>query len=184
LFPNYSEKHQALSLAGLYYDPEHPERQDLLTEKMIYTQPMIDLDEEQTRDAAKMSIFMDPASLEQLIEIVINGDIIAADESAKRAHALLETFIVRGVYNMTRLFKNEYTQFLQQYDLMDNFMTFLLNICNQPTGKADEQLVSKLMLELRADYLREMVMTSSRKEFGEKKDCAMTLNLFSSEDGS
>ncbi len=26
LFPNFSEKHQALSLAGLYYDPEHPER--------------------------------------------------------------------------------------------------------------------------------------------------------------
>ena len=37
LFPNYSEKNQVMSLAGLYYDPEHPERQDLLTEKMIYT---------------------------------------------------------------------------------------------------------------------------------------------------
>lgn len=36
LYPNYSPDAQCLSLAGLYYDPENPERQDLLKEKMIY----------------------------------------------------------------------------------------------------------------------------------------------------
>ena len=85
---------------------------------------------------------------------------------------------------MTRIFKNEYTQFLQQFDLLENFMTFLLNVCNQPTGKADEQLVSKLMLELRADYLREMAMTNNGKSFGDNKDGPTTLDLFSSEDGT
>ena len=46
LYPNYGPDTQCLSLAGLYYDPESPERQDLLKEKMIYSQPLLDLDEE------------------------------------------------------------------------------------------------------------------------------------------
>ena len=46
LYPNYSPEARYLSLAGLYYDPEHPERQDLLKEKMIYSQPLLDLNEE------------------------------------------------------------------------------------------------------------------------------------------
>lgn len=37
LYPNYTPDHQCLSLAGLYYDPENPARQDMLKEKMIYS---------------------------------------------------------------------------------------------------------------------------------------------------
>ena len=48
LYPNFSKDKQLLSLGGLYYDPEHPERQDLLKEKMIYAQPLLDLDIEET----------------------------------------------------------------------------------------------------------------------------------------
>ena len=88
------------------------------------------------------------------------------------------------MYNMMRIFKSEYTQFLQQFDLMSNFFTFLLNVANQSSGKADEQLVSSLLLELRADYLREMVMTSKTKGFGNDKDTSAAIEIFSSEDGA
>ena len=67
LYPNFSSEQQLLSLAGLYYDPENPERQDLLKEKLVNNRPLLDLDEEQTVQAARLSIFMDAGALEQLI---------------------------------------------------------------------------------------------------------------------
>ena len=51
-------------MAGLYYDPENPERQDMLKEKMIFSQPLLDLDEDQTIAAARLSVFMDASALE------------------------------------------------------------------------------------------------------------------------
>ena len=48
----------------------------------------------------------------------------------------------------------------------------------------DEQLVSPLMLELRADYLREAVMTSHKLTFGEDNtETSRAANVFSSDDG-
>ena len=64
LYQNFAPEEQALSMAGLYYDPENPERQDMLKEKMIFSQPLLDLDEDQTIAAARLSVFMDASALE------------------------------------------------------------------------------------------------------------------------
>ena len=64
LLLNYSKQNEALSLAGLYHDPEHPERQDFMIERMIYSKPLLDLSEQDTAEAARQCIFMDVAALE------------------------------------------------------------------------------------------------------------------------
>jgi len=118
---NYSQDHPALSLAGLYHDTEHPERQDLLIEKMIYSQPLLDLDEASTVEAARRSIFMDAIALEQLMEVALKDEALLSEAKAKRALSLLKTYIVRGLYNMTRILKGEFIEFLKQFDLLANF---------------------------------------------------------------
>ena len=40
---NMPDNEKCMALAGLYYDPQHPERQDVMMERMIYTSPILDL---------------------------------------------------------------------------------------------------------------------------------------------
>ena len=43
---NMPDNEKCMALAGLYYDPQHPERQDVMMERMIYTSPILDLEKE------------------------------------------------------------------------------------------------------------------------------------------
>ena len=52
---------------------------------------------------------MDPHALESLIDIVTQEESSLTDVKAKQSFSLLQTFIVRGMYNMMRIFKSEYT---------------------------------------------------------------------------
>lgn len=90
------------------------------------------------------------------------------EEAERRNLCLLQTFIVRGLYNMTFTLKSEYIQFLQQFDLLDQFIKFLLDVGTQMSASPEEPLVSSLLLELRADYLRELTTTDAHRTFGEK----------------
>jgi len=46
-----------------------------MMEKMIYSKPLLDLNEEDTAEAARQCIFMDPAALEQLMDIAMLDEI-------------------------------------------------------------------------------------------------------------
>lgn len=48
---------------------------------MIYSRPLLDLDEEQTLTAARQSVFLDAASLEQLIEMALQDQSELKDEA-------------------------------------------------------------------------------------------------------
>ena len=84
---------------------------------------------------------------------------------------------------MTRVLKNEYLEFLQTYDLLSKFFKVLLGVANQISASPDEFLVSSLLLEIKADYLRETVMSAKNLSAGEKEQDGGG-SIFSSEDGS
>lgn len=112
---------------------------------------------------------MDAECMETLIDIAIMDESKLSDVKAKRSLSLLQTFIVRGLYNMTRVLKNEYLEFLQTYDLLSKFFKVLLGVANQISASPDEFLVSSLLLEIKADYLRETVMSAKNLSAGEKE---------------
>ena len=66
--------------------------------------------------------------------------------------------------------------------MLTEFFKLLLNTATELSAAPDEHLVSSLLLELKADYIRESVMTSSKKCIG--KQVAGGGSLFSSDDGS
>ena len=103
------------------------------------------------------------------------------DDKAKSALGLLQTFIVRGLNNMTRILKSEYIEFLQQFDLLKNFVTFLFGVASQQSASPDELLVSSLLLELKADYIREHAMTQRKRSLGASEKSGGTVS--SSENG-
>ena len=78
-----------MALAGLYFDPQNPERQDVMMEKLIYTQPILDLDKEQTAEAARLSVFMNEEAMEQLMDIVVKEESSVSSNKGKKALSLL-----------------------------------------------------------------------------------------------
>ena len=122
LYPNYSNAYQCLSLAGLYYDPASPERQDILMERMIHATPLLDLDGAVSAEAARLSVFMDEQAMESLMGIVLIDESQVTKPKAKKALSLLQTFVTRGLFNMTRTLKGEYITFLQTFDLLARFL--------------------------------------------------------------
>jgi len=93
----------------------------------------------------------------------------------------LQTYIVRGLFNMIQTLKSDFIEHLRAFDLLHSFFKFLFGIANQLSASPEELLVSTLLLELRADYLREMAMTSAEKCFSEEK--AGGASIMSSDDG-
>ena len=113
-------------MAGLYYDQYNPERQDIVLEKMIFSSPLLDLDEEKTALAAEESIFFKPEAMRKLMSIVLAEQSAFHDAKTQKALDLLQTFVIRGIFNMTQALKGLYIFFLQNNDLMPTFLTFLL----------------------------------------------------------
>ena len=60
-----------------------------MMEKMIYSKPLLDLNEQDTAEAARNSIFMDPTAIDSLMEIAMQDDSTLETASAKRALSLL-----------------------------------------------------------------------------------------------
>lgn len=77
-----------LSLVGLYYDPERPERQGIVKERVMYAEPVLDLDQDLAESAARVSIFMDPQALEVFIR-VIKQDVSALEDGSPAKSKLL-----------------------------------------------------------------------------------------------
>ena len=184
IFPNSMPENECMALAGLYFDPQNPERQDVMMERMIYSSPILDLDKDQTAEAARLSVFMNEEAMEQLIEIVLKEESSVSESKAKKALSLLQTFVVRGLFNMTSTLKGEYTSFLQDKGLMINFLKLILSESDQQSIHPDELLVSSLLLELRADYLREAVMLSDKLTFEDAASSGNKVFVFTSHDAS
>ena len=83
---------------------------------------------------------------------------------------------------MLTALKSEFIEHLRTFGLLGDFFKFLLNIANQHSASPEENLVSTLLVELRADYLRETVMTSNEMAFSDEK--IRGAQVLSSEDGS
>lgn len=120
----------------------------------------------------------------KLIEVVLKKESSASSYKAKKALSLLQTFVVRGLFNMTRTLKGEYTNFLQSKGLMTNFLKLILSEADQNSQHPDELLVSSLLLELRADYLREAVLISDKFTFEDASSSGNRVFCFSSGDAS
>lgn len=60
--------------------------------------------------------------------IAMQDDAKMETATAKRAFSLLQTYIVRGLYNMTRVLKGEFIEHLRAFDLLSDFFKFLFNI--------------------------------------------------------
>ena len=65
---------------------------------------------------------------------------------------------------------------------MEQFFKFLLNVATEMSASPDEYLVSSLLLELKADYIREAAITSKVKGVG--REIAGGGTVFSSEHGN
>ena len=65
---------------------------------------------------------------------------------------------------------------------MEQFFKFLLNVATEMSASPDEYLVSSLLLELKADYIREAAITSKVK--GVARELAGGGTIFSSEHGN
>ena len=56
---------------------------------MIYSSPILDLDEAKTIEAARLSVFMDVGAMETLVGLVLTEESSIEEPRAKRALAVL-----------------------------------------------------------------------------------------------
>ena len=70
---------------------------------------------------------------------------------------MLKTFIIRGFYNTLDILKGEFLKTLNNYELLEKFIKFLVNANDQRIMQS-EDMASTNLLEQRTDMLRTRVM--------------------------
>ena len=81
-----------------------------------------------------------------------------------------------------RALKSEFIENLKTFGALSKFVTFLFKVGGSLSASPDEALVSTLLLELRADYLRDVVMTSREKALSDEKGSGA--QILTSDDGN
>ena len=82
---------------------------------------------------------MDASALQNMIEIAMDPEMepFDAKSAANSKRRLLQTFIVRGLFNMIKILKAEFVEFVQRFDLLKKFITFLLKNAEAKRNKDD-----------------------------------------------
>ena len=104
---------------------------------------------------------MDASALQNMIEIAMDPEMepFDAKSAANSKRRLLQTFIVRGLFNMIKILKSEFVEFVQRFDLLKKFITFLLKNAEAKRNK-DDVMTSANFFEIQADKLREEIFIS------------------------
>ena len=101
---------------------------------------------------------MDVQKLEMLLEIMLVKESSMDSKQEKQNRELLKTFIIRGFFNTLEILKGEFLENLQQFGLLEKLFSFLLKETDQSVLPKEDR-VSTYLLESRADYAREKVMS-------------------------
>ena len=110
---------------------------------------------------------MDVQKLELLLEIMLVKDSSMDSKQEKQNRELLKTFIIRGFFNTFEILKGEFLENLQQFGLLEKLFSFLLKETDQSVLPKEDR-VSTYLLESRADYVREKVMSGYDLCFNER----------------
>ena len=126
----------------LYCDPNDPKIQtfedltqtrdhyyDKFTYKCI---PLLDMNKDETEEAAKQSIFMDPEVVTKLISLVQDGPGLKFDPVTAR---VLESSISRGFLNMFQTLKLDYVDLLSQHNLFNRLIGYLVTVSGESSVK-------------------------------------------------
>lgn len=152
-----------IKVNAVSYSAERPEQQDLVTEPIYSARTLIDLDKEQAVNAARGSILKDSEVVKKLLSLFKPDTQLPSKN--KRAHLLLKTFALRGVFAMMAALESEYTTFLQEHGLVKDLSDFI----SQENMRSVDDLEhlfgsSATHLELRLDVLRSKVINSDLKQ--------------------
>ena len=119
-------KSEPIVVAGLFHDPKNPEKRDLIKDMINHATPILDLEIEKTKEAARLSIFMDVPAMRSVLKLLLVEESSLTDEKAKRKSQLVKTYLARGIYNVSHSLKNEFITFLEtRSSLLTGFMKFL-----------------------------------------------------------
>ena len=110
---------------------------------------------------------MDVQKLEMLLEIMLVKESSMDSKQEKQNRELLKTFIIRGFFNTLEILKGEFLENLQQFGLLEKLFSFLLKETDQSVLPKEDR-VSTYLLESRADYAREKVMSGYDLSFNER----------------
>lgn len=91
---------------------------------------------EETEEAAKQSIFMDPEVISKMISLLQDG---SGKKLAPITARVLESSISRGFMNMFQILKLDYVDLLSQHDLFNRLMSYFVTVSGRSSVRLDEQ---------------------------------------------
>ena len=107
---------------GLYYDPNSPERQEIIDVQSRSTKFVRDINDVLLLNAAKNSPFYDPEIVRHFLSI-LQGKLSCELSFTQQ---LLRNYIVRGINNMVQILHNKYLQVLGEAGLSKEILAFIV----------------------------------------------------------
>lgn len=131
----------------LYNDIESPKRQEFVMAEVdkqalgklfaAKMQPLHDLHEVDTESAAKNSVLMDPEVIKKLLTLLKDG---VSNSLVPISARILESSINRGFMNMLTTLKLEYVSLLNEHNLFNQMIGYLVSVAGESSAKFDESL--------------------------------------------
>lgn len=176
----------------IYNDLENPERQQFVdgssdrarSENKISPQkltPVLDLNEDETLEAARNSVLADVEVIGKLIDLMKdNSDSLRIGSLSPLTTRSLLTSISRGLMNMFKAMKQEYIELLSQNTLFNKMVSSFVNVSGESSFPYKDELRDLVQKEQHLQYRKQAwttkgyVFEHSKVQFNE----AMTKGIF------
>ena len=119
---DFDPSNQRKIVYGLYYDPNSPERQEIIDVQSRSTTFVRDISDVFLLSAAKNSPFYDPDIVRHLLSI-LQGKVHCHQGFLEQ---ILRGYIVRGINNMVQILHNKYLQMLQEAGLSREIFAYIV----------------------------------------------------------
>lgn len=143
------------------YDPINPQRQDLVTVPLYEPTCLLDLDQNDTQQAARSSLLMQPAILEMVFAILQQEGGEEDSKEQKLRLKTLQTFIIRGLFRMLDILKGEFLEKMSEFQWLDQLIKYLMKHADTESQLTASDLLSSHIHETRLSQLRQTLICSN-----------------------
>ena len=122
LQPEYTSKKEFL--IGLYFNPESPYRQEVISVKPYECSPVIDLDPALMKETARFCLLFDVDILTHFLGILTEKNKEVVDKMSKTTLLPFKVFVGRGLCRMIQIMGEEYIEFLSKHNLLHSVFEY------------------------------------------------------------
>ena len=147
----------------------NPEKQDLSLLPLYEPTVLLDTDLSETETAARASLLLTPSAIEAQLKVLMQKSGHNETMSQKLKLQTLQSFVIRGLYRMLDILKEEFVDKLSQFNLVDQLIKLLVEAVDSNEKLNGKDLLSSSIHETRLGMLRQAIMSSSELSLAQIK---------------